>query len=119
MSDQREPAFYEIDKLPSFDPIDGVNMSVLAGAQMMANWVRIAPGAEVPAHAHVHEQLGLVLEGEIEMMIDGETRTLGPGTCYCIASDVSHGAVGGPDGALVLDVFSPPREDYLEQAGLR
>lgn len=119
MSEQRASAFFEVDKLPSFDPVAGVRMSVLAGERMMANWVRISPGAEVPAHAHVHEQLGLVLEGEIEMMIDGETRTIGPGACYCISSDISHGAVGGPDGALVLDVFSPPREDYLEQVGLK
>lgn len=90
-------------------------MNVLSGGRMMANWVRLEPGATVPDHAHPHEQLGLVLEGEIDMTIDGETRRLVPGHAYVIPGGVRHAGVGGPSGCLVLDVFSPPRADYLSQ----
>lgn len=107
--------FFDIDSLPGFSPYEGIEMSVLNGGRMMANWVRLAPGAIVPDHAHPHEQLGLVLEGEIEMTIGGETRTAGPGTAYVVPGGVQHRGVGGPSGCLVLDIFSPPRADYLAQ----
>lgn len=107
--------FYDVDSLPGFAPLAGIQMNVLAGARMMANWVRLEPGAEVPDHEHPHEQLGLVIEGEIDMTIGGETRRVGPGVAYVVPGGVRHAGVGGPNGCLVLDIFSPPRADYMEQ----
>lgn len=111
-----QPGFYEIASLPGFAPVPGVQMNVMTGGAMMANWVRIEPNAGVPTHAHPHEQIGLVLEGTIEMTIAGETRTLSPGHAYTIPGHLPHSAVGGPDGCLVLDIFSPPREEYRTAA---
>lgn len=111
-----QPAFYEVDKLPSLVPVPGIRMSVMAGGKMMANWVRIEPGAAVPTHAHEHEQIGLVLEGEILMTIGDETRALVPGHAYTIPGNLPHAAVAGPQGCLVIDIFSPPREDYRAAA---
>lgn len=110
------PAFYEISHLPRFDPIPGITMSVMAGGRVMANWVRIESGVSVPTHSHEHEQVGLVLEGEIAMTIGDETRTLRPGHAYTIPGNFPHAATAGPSGCLVLDVFSPPREDYRAAA---
>ncbi|HEX5164972.1 MAG TPA: cupin domain-containing protein, partial [Thermomicrobiales bacterium] len=103
-----QPAFYDIDKLPTLAPVAGIKMSVMVGGAMMANWVRIEPGAAVPTHAHEHEQIGLVLEGEILMTIGDETRALVPGHAYTIPGNLPHAAVAGPQGCLVLDIFSPP-----------
>ncbi len=108
-----ESAFFQIAELPSFEPLDGVEMSVMSGARSMANWVRIEPGVSVPAHSHPHEQIGLVLEGTIELRIGDDTRLIGTGVSYVIAGGVEHAATAGEDGCLVLDIFSPPREDYL------
>jgi quercetin dioxygenase-like cupin family protein len=111
-----QPAFYQIDGLPSLEPAPGIRMNVMVGGRMMANWVRIEPGASVPTHAHEHEQIGLVLEGEILMTIGDETRSLVPGHAYTIPGNLPHAAVAGPQGCLVLDIFSPPREDYRAAA---
>ncbi len=111
-----QPAFYEIDKLPSLAPVAGVRMNVMVGGTMMANWVQIEPGAAVPTHAHEHEQIGLVLEGEIQMTIGDETRALVPGNAYTIPGNLPHAGIAGPQGCLVLDIFSPPREDYRAAA---
>jgi quercetin dioxygenase-like cupin family protein len=111
-----QPAFYQIDALPSLEPAPGIRMNVMVGGRMMANWVRIEPGASVPTHAHEHEQIGLVLEGEILMTIGDETRSLVPGHAYTIPGNLPHAAVAGPQGCLVLDIFSPPREDDREAA---
>lgn len=111
-----EPAFYDIASLPTLHPAPGVEMSFMVGGAMMANWVRIDPGAGIPTHDHFHEQMGMVLEGEIEMTIAGETRICRPGEAYTIPGAVPHSGKAGPDGCLVLDIFSPPREDYIAQA---
>jgi quercetin dioxygenase-like cupin family protein len=108
--------FYRVDELPGFAPLPGVQMNLMAGGRVMANWVRIEAGGEVPLHAHPHEQVGLVLEGAIIMTIAGETRRCEPGDCYVIAGSVEHAGRAGEDGCLVLDIFSPPREDYQAAA---
>lgn len=111
-----EPAFYDVNALPGFAPAPGIVMNVMVGGRMMANWVRIEPGASVPTHAHPHEQIGLVLEGVIHMTIGDETRALEPGHAYTIPGNVPHAATAGPDGCVVLDIFSPIREEYAAAA---
>jgi quercetin dioxygenase-like cupin family protein len=111
-----QPGIFKVAELPSFSPAAGVVMSIMSGANVMANWVRIEPNTPVPLHAHPHEQLGLVLEGAITMDIGGESRTLVPGDCYAIPGTLPHAAQSGPDGCLVLDVFSPVREEYVAAA---
>jgi quercetin dioxygenase-like cupin family protein len=111
-----QPAFYDIASLPGFEPAPGVQMNIMTGGAMMASWVRIQPGAGVPTHTHPHEQIGLVVEGTIEMTIGDDTRTLGVGHAYTIPGHHPHSAVGGPNGCVVLDIFSPPRAEYVAAA---
>jgi mannose-6-phosphate isomerase-like protein (cupin superfamily) len=57
----------------------------------------------------------MVLEGEFDMTIGGERQTMKRGMSYVIPGDVPHALHGGPGKGLVLDIFSPPREDYKER----
>jgi quercetin dioxygenase-like cupin family protein len=102
--------------IPSFSPVTGIHMRSLTGSQIMLNMVTIEPGAVVPIHSHENEQAGYVVRGELNLTIDGETRTLVPGDCYLAPANVPHGATSGAEGCDVLDVFSPPRADYAEAA---
>jgi quercetin dioxygenase-like cupin family protein len=103
-----------IEALPERRLAAGVTIKPLAGDHAMLNYVRLDPDAEVPLHAHEHEQLGLVLEGEMHMQIGNERRTLRPQDTYVIPGGVRHGGRAGRSGALVLDIFYPLREDYLK-----
>ena len=69
----------------------------------------------MPLHSHPHEQLGIVLAGMKALRVDGVAPELGPLEAYVLPGGVEHSAFCGPDGALVLDVFSPIREDYFER----
>lgn len=92
--------------------VPGVWRRTLAsGERLMLVHVTLEEGAVVPAHSHPHEQVGYVVSGELKMTIGGTEHSLKPGDSYLIPSNVEHGAVT-PEGAQVLDVFSPPREDY-------
>ena len=81
----------------------------------MLNLVKLEPGAGVPTHSHPHEQLGHVLEGELELTIAGEPHVLSPGDAFQIPGGVEH-AARSERGCLVMDVFQPVREDYRERA---
>lgn len=74
--------------------------------------VELDPNTVVPEHHHAAEQMGIVLAGELTFTIDGETRTLGPGGTWRILSDRPHQASSGPNGAVVIDVFTPVRDDW-------
>ncbi len=111
-----EPRFYKLDDVKPFNPLEGFLMQSITGGDMMANWVRIEPNREMPRHQHPQEQLGVMLEGSLELTIGDDTRLLKPGDAYTIPGDVAHHARTYDDGCLVLDIFSPPREDYARMA---
>jgi quercetin dioxygenase-like cupin family protein len=91
---------------------DGVMARVVEGERGAMAVVELDPNAVSPAHHHENEQLGFVIAGSIVMRIGTEERELQPGDTYNIPSHVSHDAVAGPDGATVVDVFIPVREDW-------
>jgi quercetin dioxygenase-like cupin family protein len=74
--------------------------------------VELDAGAVVAEHSHENEQLGICLRGMIDFRVGDERRRLGPGETWCIPPNTAHEATAGPDGAVVIDVFSPPRDDF-------
>jgi quercetin dioxygenase-like cupin family protein len=111
-----DPAFYKLDEIPVVTLREGVTARFVLGGRMMMSFVHLAPGAEMPLHDHHHEQIGHMVEGTMYLTIGDDERLLRPGDAYTIPGGVPHRAVGGPEGGLALDIFSPPREQYLEIA---
>lgn len=104
--------------LADLDPIqvwEGVVARRLEGDRLTVAVVELAPDAVVPEHRHPHEQCGLVIEGEVRFRIADEERILGPGGTWRILGDVPHEVVAGPEGAVVIDTFSPRRDDWADR----
>jgi len=95
---------------------DVVRARRIEGERITLALVELEPNALVPEHHHPAEQLGLVIRGSVRFRIDDETRELGPGGTWRILSGHPHEVTAGPDGAVVVDVFTPVRGDW---AGLR
>ena len=76
----------------------------------IAFW-EIEEGAILPEHSHIHEQSTQVIEGKLELLIDGVTTVLIPGMIANIPSNVIHSGKALTK-CKVTDVFSPTREDY-------
>lgn len=105
------PEFHEFkDRLLN----DGVMLHLFGGENTMLSVVDFEPHSIVPDHSHPHEQMGMVLEGEFEFTIDGETRTVRDGDFYRVPPNVVHSVKAGDCPARALDIFSPPREDYMD-----
>jgi quercetin dioxygenase-like cupin family protein len=71
-------------------------------------------GSTMPAHQHPQEQITHIVSGRVVMILDGVRHDLRAGESLLIPSNVSHGAET-IEQALVLDTFSPPRDDYLRR----
>ena len=93
---------------------EAVRARRVQGERITLAVVELAPNASVPEHRHAAEQMGMVITGEVRFILDGETRVLGPGGTWRILSDRPHQVTAGPDGAVVIDVFTPVRADWDE-----
>jgi quercetin dioxygenase-like cupin family protein len=111
-----EPQFVNFGELRAFELAAGVDGRPLFGEGAMINLIVFEPGAVVPLHSHPHEQLGIVLRGTQILEIGGVDHPLGPMEGYVLPGGVEHAARCGPEGATVVDVFQPVREDYRERA---
>ena len=69
-------------------------------------------GDIVPFHSHPNTQSGYIMSGVIRLMTQSSDDRLGPGDAYSIPADLAH-SVEVIEGGEVIDVFSPPREDFL------
>ncbi len=112
-----QPSWLSWDRLPSFSPLEGFTMQSITGGKLMANWVTIEPNREMPRHHHPHEQLGIMLEGVMELTLGDETRLIRAGDAYTIPPNLPHNARTLDEGCVVLDIFTPPREDYGGEQG--
>ena len=105
-------AYHSAVEWPEVEAAPGVHRRVLScGDELMVVQFRIAPGAEVPAHSHPHEQVGHVVSGRMQFRIGDEVRELGPGDGYSVPGGVVHGATGVTE-VIAVDSFHPVREDY-------
>lgn len=101
---------------PWIEPIPGLRRQTqCVGASVMQALVVFEPNVDSAVHSHVHEQLVRVMAGEITFTVAGETLRLKAGDSLVLPSGVPHGATAGPNGATLLDTFTPLREDFLEQ----
>jgi quercetin dioxygenase-like cupin family protein len=93
---------------------DGVTRKILAsGGDMMTVQFAFDKGAVGTPHTHVHEQVGYVLQGRFELTLGDDQTIIEPGDTYYVPSNTLHGVVALDDGVL-LDVFTPQRQDFLE-----
>ena len=91
---------------------EAVRARRIQGERITLAVVELGPDAVVPEHRHEAEQLGMVITGRVRFTLDGTTRDLGPGGTWRITSNRPHQVTAGPDGAVVLDVFTPTRTDW-------
>jgi unsaturated pyranuronate lyase len=104
------------DEMPRERVNDLLERRLITGDRMMLAHVYLKRGCLVPMHHHENEQITYILDGALEFTI-GEDRSrkvvVRSGEVLHIPSNVPHEAIALED-TLDVDVFSPPREDWLK-----
>lgn len=107
--------FFASEKLPKMQLFPGALSGIVAGEHLLLSFLEMEEGSEVPAHSHPHEQAGILLSGKLRFRIGSEECLMEAGDAFIVPPDVVHSGnvVEGP--ARVLDIFAPPREDYIDR----
>ena len=108
----------KLGQAPTLETVKGRHGVILqSGDKIMMMVLTVKPGVPTPPHSHPHEQVGYLLEGRGVLFSGGESVEVEAGTSFLIPPNESHNfnATGGKP-AVIIDVFSPPREDYLRKA---
>ncbi|MFI5097187.1 MAG: cupin domain-containing protein [Candidatus Acidiferrales bacterium] len=93
---------------------DKIDREMIHGGKLMLARVFMKKGAHVPKHQHHNEQVTYILEGALKFAIDGKEIVVKAGEVLCIPGNMPHEAWAVED-TLDLDVFTPPREDWLNK----
>jgi len=88
-----------------------IRKTLVSGDRLMICRFDLDAGVEIPSHSHPHDQAGYVVLGKIRITVNGKSCDLGPGDSYSASSGAVHSAVA-LEASVVVDTFSPPRDDY-------
>ena len=105
--------FSSLATLPEERITDKISRRIASGEQGMIVWWKMKAGAHAAAHKHDNEQIAFMLTGKMEFRLGEERRTCGPGDIVVIPGGVEHEAFF-PEDTEVIDIFAPPRQDFLE-----
>ena len=104
-----------LEEIEPIQVFDGVVARRVEGARLTLAIVELDPDAIVPEHTHDSEQNGMVIRGQMRFRVGDSERVLGPGGTWRILGGTPHRAQAGPEGAVVMDVFSPIRSDWEDR----
>ena len=99
--------------IPVERPVEGIERQMFVGEKLMICRFRFAPFLVTPEHSHPHEQMSLVVSGRVRFFIEGKERIADPGDVLHFPSNCVHGATMMEAEVVLIDIFTPLREDFL------
>lgn len=100
-----------LESLTELQLANGIHARIVTADTMTIAHVTLAKGADLPEHKHVHEQVVNVVDGELELIVEGKPHRLARGRVFVLPSNIPHAARAISD-CYVIDVFHPVREDF-------
>ena len=103
--------------LPVESIAEGITRQMVTGDRLMVCRLTLAARTVTPIHSHVHEQITLVERGRADFFVEGRKQTARAGDVLVFPSGIQHGATMLDEEVVLIDIFSPPREDFLRAKG--
>lgn len=104
---------YDWESIPIEQVGAGIERQMVWGNHLMVCRLRIAPHTVTAVHDHPHEQITLVERGTVRFIVEGEERVSSAGDVLHFPSHCKHGATMLDDEVVLIDIFSPVRQDFL------
>ena len=98
---------------PSERLAEGIDSQMIWGERIMVCRLSIAPRIVTPVHSHPHEQITIVERGRVRFTVAGADRIASAGDVLFFPSGIEHGATMLEEPVVLVDIFSPPRKDFL------
>lgn len=104
--------YTSLERIPEEQVTPMITRKVVTGEKEMLVFWKMKAGAHAAAHRHPNEQIFWMLKGRMEFRLGTEKRTCVAGDVGVIPAGVEHEA-SFPEDSEVIDIFAPPREDFL------
>ncbi len=105
-------SFFRESDLETKQILEGISLRAVSGEKTMMTLFEFEPNAIIPSHKHPHEQITYIIEGEMEVTVEGETRVLKKGDGVVILSNQEHSAKVMNKPTKAVDAWYPIRKDY-------
>ena len=102
--------------IPTERVADGIVRQLVTGERMMVCRLQFEPNVVTAVHSHPHEQITMIERGRVRFSVDGTERIVSAGDVLHFPSNVPHGATMLDEPVVLIDIFSPIREDFLKQS---
>jgi quercetin dioxygenase-like cupin family protein len=102
-------------EVPATRIADGIDRQMVVGEKLMMCRLTLQPHIDTPVHSHPHEQMTIIERGRVRFTIEGDTRVVAPGDILHFPPNVAHGATMLDEEVVLIDIFTPIREDFLVQ----
>ena len=101
------------DSIPTEAVGDGIRRQMVTGERLMMCRLQLAPHTVTPVHSHPHEQMTIIERGRVRFTVDGAERIVTAGDILHFPSNMQHGATMLDEPVVLIDIFTPIREDFL------
>jgi quercetin dioxygenase-like cupin family protein len=92
---------------------EGIDRQMVVGDRLMICRLTLQPRVDTPVHSHVHEQMTIVERGQVRFTIGDQSRVAKAGDVLHFPPNVEHGATMLDEEVVLIDIFTPIREDFL------
>jgi len=99
--------------VPLIDLVPGIQSHIVSGERIMLSFLTAQPNSYMHNHHHESEQLMVILDGALDLVIDGKLHHMEKGDVVTLPSNIEHSAYISDKGCTVIDIFSPPRQDFI------
>ena len=109
----RQALVTDWDEVQSEHAGPGIRRQMIVGENFMMVRFTFEPFLVTPEHTHPHEQMTMVVKGKVKFTIEGEVKIVSPGDVLHFPPHNRHGATMLDEEVVLIDIFSPIREDFL------
>ncbi len=99
--------------VPTIELAPGIKTHIISAEKITLSIASGEPNAKLPAHRHESEQMLIVMDGAIDLAVEGKRYRLEKGDVIVLPSNTEHGGYISERGLSAIDVFSPPRHDFV------
>ncbi len=101
-------------KIPVDHPGEGIERQIVIGERIMICRFRFAPFLVTPEHSHPHEQISLLVSGRVRFFVEGREQLASAGDVLHFPPNCRHGTTLMDEEVVLIDIFTPIREDFLD-----
>lgn len=101
--------------VPLAELVPGTTSHIVLGERALVSFLTMSAGSHFPPHRHEAEQIMIVIDGYMDEIIEGKLFRVKKGDVIVLPSNVEHGGYIREVDCKAIDIFTPPRPDYVEK----